>query len=82
MWPWWVKIPSEDFAYKAILVGDTMEMILEGLLVVVDMEVGKVVDEVANMKVDKLTDMVVKIANEDFFDGKVIPAMVQRLFST
>ena len=59
-----------------------MEMILEGLLVVVDMEVGKVVDEVANMKVDKLTDMVVKIANEDFFDGKVIPAMVQRLFST
>ena len=59
-----------------------MEMILEGLLVVVDMEVGKVVDEVANMKVDKLTDMVVKIANEDFFDGKVIPAMVKRLFST
>ena len=59
-----------------------MEMILEGLLVVVDMEVGKVVDEVANMKVDKLTDMVVKIANEDFIDGKVIPAMVQRLFST
>ena len=55
---------------------------IEGLLVVVDMEVGKVVDEVANMKVDKLTDMVVKIANEDFFDGKVIPAMVQRLFST
>ena len=59
-----------------------MEMILEGLLVVVDMEVGKVVDEVADMKVDKLTDMVMKIANEDFIDGKVIPAMVQRLFST
>ena len=58
-----------------------MEMILEGLLVVVDMEVGKVVDEVADMKVDKLTDMVVKIANEDFFDGKVITAIVQRLFS-
>ena len=57
-------------------------MILEGLLVVVDMEVGKVVDEVADMKVDKLTDMVMKIANEDFIDGKVIPAMVQRLFST
>ena len=59
-----------------------MEMILEGLLVVVDMEVGKVVDEVADMKVDKLTDMVMKIANEGFIDGKVIPAMVQRLFST
>ena len=32
------------------------------------MEVDKVADEVTNMKVDKVTNMMAKITNEDFYD--------------
>ena len=37
MWPWWVKIPSDDFTDETLLM-----VMLEGLMVVVDMDVDKV----------------------------------------
>ena len=43
-----------------------MEMMLEVVMVVVYMEVDKLVDEVTNMDVDKVTNMMAKITNEDF----------------
>ena len=43
-----------------------MEMVLEVVIGVLVMEVAKVADEVTNMKVDKVTNMMAKIANEDF----------------
>ena len=44
------------------------EMILEVVIGVLVMEVGKVADEVTNMEVDKVTNMMAKIPNEDFSD--------------
>ena len=43
-----------------------MEMMLEVLIWVLVMEVKKVADEVTNMEVDKVTNMMAKITNEDF----------------
>ena len=43
-----------------------MEMMLEVVIGVLVMEVDKLVDEVTNMDVDKVTNMMAKIANEDF----------------
>ena len=43
-----------------------MEMILEVVIGVLFMEVDKVADEVTNMDVDKVTNMMAKITNEDF----------------
>ena len=52
MWPWWVKIPTEDFTDETLAinytyVGDVRE------IVVMIMEVDKVVDEVTDMEIDK-----------------------------
>ena len=41
-----------------------MEMII--VIGVVDMEIDKLADEVTNMDVDKVTNMMAKITNEDF----------------
>ena len=41
-------------------------MMLEVVMGGVDMEVDKVADEVTNMDVDKVTNMMAKITNEDF----------------
>ena len=43
-----------------------LEMILEAVIGVMVMEVDKVADEVTNMDVDKVTNMMAKITNEDF----------------
>ena len=43
-----------------------MEMMLELVIGVLVMEVDKVADEVTNMDVDKVTNMIAKITNEDF----------------
>ena len=42
-----------------------MEMMLEVVIGVLVMEVDKVADEVTDMKVDKVTNMMAKIPNED-----------------
>ena len=42
MWPWWVKIPTEDFTYVTLTIGDTMEMMFEVAMGVMDMENDKV----------------------------------------
>ena len=44
------------------------EMMLEVVIGVMVMEVDKVADEVTNMEVDKVTNMMAKIPNEDFYD--------------
>ena len=41
---------------------------LEVVIGVMVMEVDKVADEVTNMEVDKVTNMMAKIPNEDFSD--------------
>ena len=61
MWPWWVKIPTEDFTYVTLTIGDTMEMMFEVAMGVMDMED------------DKVADMAMKIPNEDFTDGTKFP---------
>ena len=43
-----------------------MEMMLEVVIGVLVMEVDKLADEVTNMDVDKVTNMMAKITNEDF----------------
>ena len=43
-------------------------MMLEVLIGVLVMAVDKVTDEVTNMEVDKVTNMMAKIPNEDFSD--------------
>ena len=45
-----------------------MEMMLEVVFGVLVMEVDKLVDEVTNMDVDKVTNMMAMITNEDFFN--------------
>ena len=44
-----------------------IEMMLEVVIGVLVMQVDKVADEVTNMDVDKVTNMMAKITNEDFF---------------
>ena len=43
-----------------------LEMMLEVVIGVLVMEVDKLADEVTNMDVDKVTNMMAKITNEDF----------------
>ena len=57
MWPWWVKIPTEDFADVTLAI--LMEMMLDVAMGMIDMED------------DKVADMVLMIPNEDFSDGTV-----------
>ena len=57
MWPWWVKIPIEDFTDKTLVINDTYGCGVREIVVLI-MEVNKVADEVTNMEIDKKTDMV------------------------
>ena len=56
MWPWWVKIPIKDFT-EWLIINDTYGGDVREIVVLI-MEVDKVVDEVTDMEIDKLTDMV------------------------
>ena len=49
MWPWWVKIPTEDFTD---VIGDTYGDDVKEIVVLV-MEVDKVANEVTEMEIDK-----------------------------
>ena len=62
-----------------------MEMILEVVIGVLFMEVDKVADEVTNMDVDKVTNMMAKITNEDFsncYDMIFIEMMLELVMYT
>ena len=52
MWPWWVKIPTEDFTDETLAIGDTYGDEVSEIVVLV-MEVDKVADEVTDMEIDK-----------------------------
>ena len=52
MWPWWVKIPTEDFTDKTLVINDTYWGDVREIVVLI-MEVDKVVDEVTDMEIDK-----------------------------
>ena len=67
MWPWQVKISTEDFTDETLAIDDTYGDDVREIVVLV-MEVDKVANEVTDMEIDKQTDdMVVNITNEDFF---------------
>ena len=52
MWPWWVKIPTEDFTDETLVIDDTYGYDVREILVLI-MEVDKVIDEMTNMEIDK-----------------------------
>ena len=54
-------MPTEDFT---LAIGDTYVDDVREIVVLV-MEVDKVVDEMTNMEIDKQTDMVMNITNEE-----------------
>ena len=61
-----MKIPTVDFTYETLAIDDTHGDDVRGGDWVLVMEVDKVADEVTNMDVDKVTNMMAKITNEDF----------------
>ena len=52
MWPWWVKIPTEDLTDETLRINDTYGGDVREIVVLI-MEVDKVVDEVTDMEIDK-----------------------------
>ena len=50
MWPWWVKIPTEDFTDETLAIDDTLGDNVRGGDWVMVMEVDKVADEVTGME--------------------------------
>ena len=52
MWPWWVKIPTEDFTDETLAINDTYGDGVRETVVLV-MEVDKVADEVTDVEIDK-----------------------------
>ena len=52
MWPWWVKIPTEDFTDETLAINDTFRDDVREIVVLV-MEVDKVANEVTDMEIDK-----------------------------
>ena len=52
VWPWWVKIPTEDFTDETLVINDTYRGDVREIVVLI-MEVDKVVDEVTDMEIDK-----------------------------
>ena len=60
-----MKIPTEDFTVKTLVINDTYGSCAREIVVLI-MEVDKVADEVTDMEVDKVTDM--KIPIEDLTD--------------
>ena len=62
-----MKISTEDFTDETLAIDDTYgDDVRE--IVVLFMKVDKVADEVTDMEVDKVTNMVAEIPNEDFSD--------------
>ena len=51
MWPWWVKIPTEDFTDETLTINDTYGGDVREFVVLV-MEVDKVADEVTDMEIN------------------------------
>ena len=49
MWPWWVKIPTEDFTDVTLAINDTYGDDVREIVVLVD----KVANEVTDMEIDK-----------------------------
>ena len=60
-----MKIPTEYFTDVTLVICDTYGDDVREIVVLV-MEVDKLADEVTNMDVDKVTNMMAKITNEDF----------------
>ena len=66
MWPWWVKIPNEDFtiaiddSYGDYIRGGDGGGVHEGW------QGGQWGGMVVKMEVDKVDDMLVKISDEDY----------------
>ena len=58
MWPWWVKIPNEDFTDETLAIDDTFGDDVRG---------GDGGGVYGSWQVDKVTNMV-EIFNEDFSD--------------
>ena len=52
MWPWWLKIPIEDFTDETLVINDTYGDDVREIVVLV-MEVDKVANEVTDMEIDK-----------------------------
>ena len=52
MWPWSVKIPTEDFTDETLAINDTYEDDVREIVVLV-MEVDEVADEVTDAEIDK-----------------------------
>ena len=52
MWPWWVKIPTEDFSDDTLAINDIYGDEVREIVVLV-MEVDKVADEVTDVEIDK-----------------------------
>ena len=52
MWPWWVKIPTEEFTDETLTINDTYEDDVREIVVLV-MEVDKVAYEVTDVEIDK-----------------------------
>ena len=52
MWPWWVKIPTEDFNDETLATDDTYGDDVREIVVLV-IEVDKVANEVTDMEIDK-----------------------------
>ena len=63
MWLWWVKIPHEDFTDETLAIDDTFGDDVRG---------GDGGGVYGSWQVDKVTNMVVEIFNEDFSDMTVI----------
>ena len=61
-----MKIPTEDFTDKTLVINDSYGCGLRDIVVLI-MEVNKVADEVTDMEVDKVTDMKIPIV-EDLTD--------------
>ena len=52
MWPWWVKIPTEDFTDETMVINDTYGGDVREIVVLM-MNVDKVANEVTDMEIDK-----------------------------
>ena len=72
MWPWWVKIPTEDFTDETLTINDTYGGDVREFVVLV-MEVDKVADEVTNTEVEKVTNMMAEFAaNTSYLAAKFL----------
>ena len=52
MWPWWVKIPTEDFTERLLIINDAYGGDVREIVVLI-MELDMMVDEVTDMEIDK-----------------------------